>query len=36
MISVKTAAGPWPDLVVALRVLPASDPRSSGAVFGGS
>lgn len=35
-ISVQAAAGPWPDLVIALRVLPASDPRIGGAVFGGS
>jgi general secretion pathway protein J len=36
MISIQTSAGVWPDIVVPLRVLPASDPRSSGPVFGGS
>lgn len=35
-IAVQTAAGAWPELVIALRVLPGSDPRSSGPVFGGS
>ncbi|MCO5357286.1 prepilin-type N-terminal cleavage/methylation domain-containing protein [Acidovorax kalamii] len=36
MISIQTVAGVWPDIVVPLRVLPASDPRSSGPVFGGT
>ncbi|MBN9572791.1 MAG: prepilin-type N-terminal cleavage/methylation domain-containing protein [Alicycliphilus denitrificans] len=35
-IAVQTATGPWPDIIVAPRVLPASDPRTSGPVFGGS
>ena len=34
-ISVQTVSGPWPDMVIAMRVLPASDPRSGGPVFGG-
>lgn len=37
LLSLQTAQGPWPDMVVAMRVLPGSDPRGSGgAVFGGS
>lgn len=36
MLSLQTASGPWPDIVVAMRVAPLSDPLSSGAVFGGS
>lgn len=36
MISIQTVYGVWPDIVVPLRVLPASDPRSSGPVFGGT
>ncbi len=35
-ISVQTVTGPWPDIIIAPRILPASDPRSSGPVFGGS
>lgn len=35
-ISVQTATGPWPDIIIPLRILPGSDPRSSGPVFGGS
>lgn len=36
-VSVGTPAGAWPVLVMALRVLPASDPKAGGgAVFGGS
>ena len=34
-ISLQTEKGPLPDLVVALRPLPASDPRSRGPIFGG-
>ncbi|AVP58857.1 prepilin-type N-terminal cleavage/methylation domain-containing protein [Pulveribacter suum] len=34
-ISINSGAGDWPDLVIPLRVLPASDPRSSGPSFGG-
>ena len=36
MLSLQTASGPWPDIVVAMRVALLSDPLSSGAVFGGS
>lgn len=36
MISLQMASGSWPPIVVPLRVLPGSDPRSSGPVFGGS
>lgn len=35
-IAVQTASGPWPDIIVAPRILPSSDPRVSGPVFGGS
>lgn len=35
-VGVKTANGPWPELVIAMRIAPGSDPLSSGAVFGGS
>ncbi|WP_436074439.1 prepilin-type N-terminal cleavage/methylation domain-containing protein [Acidovorax delafieldii] len=35
-ISVRTNSGPWPEIVVPLRVLPGSDPRTSGPVFGGT
>lgn len=35
-IAVQTVSGPWPDIIIAPRVLPASDPRSGGPVFGGS
>lgn len=37
-VSVRTPSGGWPPLVVALRVLPVSDPRAGGggAVFGGT
>ncbi len=37
MLSLQTNAGPWPGVVVPLRLLPSSDPDLSGrAVFGGS
>ena len=36
MLSLQTASGPWPDIVIAMRISPQSDPTSSGAVFGGS
>ncbi len=36
MLSVQTAAGPWPELVVAMRIVPGSDPRSGGPSFGRS
>lgn len=36
MVGIKTLKGAWPELVVAMRIAPASDPLSSGAVFGGS
>ncbi len=35
-ISVATGSGTWPEIVVPLRVLPGSDPRTSGPVFGGT
>lgn len=35
-VGIRTANGPWPDLVVAMRIAPGSDPVSSGAVFGGT
>ncbi|WP_298214149.1 prepilin-type N-terminal cleavage/methylation domain-containing protein [Acidovorax sp.] len=35
-INVTTVNGAWPELVVPLRVLPASDERLRGPVFGGS
>lgn len=35
-VAVRTSSGPWPEIVVPLRVLPGSDPRTSGPVFGGS
>lgn len=35
-ISVQMASGAWPEIVVPLRVLPSSDPRTSGPVFGGT
>ncbi|OYD50301.1 prepilin-type N-terminal cleavage/methylation domain-containing protein [Acidovorax kalamii] len=35
-IVLQTERGPLPDLVVALRPLPASDPRAQGPIFGGS
>lgn len=35
-MSLSTLRGPWPDLVIALRIAPGSDPSSSGAVFGGT
>ena len=35
-VGIRTANGPWPELVVAMRIAPGSDPGSSGAVFGGS
>ncbi len=34
-ITVQTTSGPWPDIIITPRVLPVSDPRSSGPVFGG-
>ena len=34
MLSVQTAAGPWPELVVAMRIVPGSDPKSGGPSFG--
>lgn len=36
LIAVQTPSGPWPDIIIAPRVLPTSDPRASGPVFGGS
>ncbi|KQR41395.1 prepilin-type N-terminal cleavage/methylation domain-containing protein [Acidovorax sp. Leaf160] len=36
VVSVQTEEGAWPELVVPLRVMPASDPRSSRPTFGGS
>jgi general secretion pathway protein J len=37
LLSLQTEHGAWPDMVVAMRVMPGSDPRSAGgAVFGGS
>ncbi len=37
MLSLQTDAGPWPVIVVSMRLLPGSDPDTSGrAVFGGS
>ena len=36
VVSLQTATGVWPDLVIPLRVLPGSDPRSSSPSFGGS
>lgn len=35
MISLQTAAGVWPPLIIPLRALPGSDQRSSGSTFGG-
>ncbi|MDA8445940.1 prepilin-type N-terminal cleavage/methylation domain-containing protein [Paracidovorax valerianellae] len=35
-ISISTASSAWPEIVIPLRVLPSSDPSSSGATFGGS
>ncbi|RYH18866.1 MAG: prepilin-type N-terminal cleavage/methylation domain-containing protein, partial [Alcaligenaceae bacterium] len=35
LISVQAADGAWPELVVPLRTMPASDPRSSEPTFGG-
>lgn len=35
-ISVQMASGAWPEIVVPMRVLPSSDPRASGPVFGGT
>ncbi|WP_311222567.1 MULTISPECIES: prepilin-type N-terminal cleavage/methylation domain-containing protein [unclassified Acidovorax] len=35
LISVQAADGAWPELVVPLRAMPASDPRSSEPTFGG-
>jgi len=36
MLSLQTDNGPWPDIVIAMRIAPQSDPVSSGAVFGGA
>lgn len=36
LITLQTPAGDWPPIVIALRVLPATDPQRSGPVFGGS
>ena len=37
MLLLQTGAGPWPAIVIPLRLLPGSDPDASGrAVFGGS
>jgi general secretion pathway protein J len=35
-IAVQTQTGDWPEMVIALRVLPGTDPRARRAVFGGS
>ena len=35
-MSLSTLHGPWPDLVIAMRIAPGSDPLSTGAVFGGT
>lgn len=35
-ITVDTEAGAWPELLIALRVLPGTDPHARGPVFGGS
>ncbi|WP_284410829.1 prepilin-type N-terminal cleavage/methylation domain-containing protein [Acidovorax sp. SUPP3334] len=35
-IAIRATSGMWPDIVVPMRVLPASDPASDGATFGGS
>lgn len=34
-MSLSTLHGQWPDLVIAMRIAPGSDPLSAGAVFGG-
>lgn len=34
-VSIRTATGDWPDVVVPMRVLVGSDPSMSGPVFGG-
>ena len=34
-IAVQTTSGVWPDIIVVLRALPASDPSSSAPTFGG-
>lgn len=36
MISLQPAEGVWPELVVAMRTMPAGDPRSSRPTFGGN
>ena len=36
MVSLTTVNGRWPQLVIAMRIAPGSDPASSGAVFGGT
>ncbi len=33
---VQTRTGAWPELAIALRVLPGTDPRANGPIFGGS
>lgn len=35
MISLQTVSGPWPELVIAMRTMPGSDPNSGGPTFGG-
>lgn len=35
-LAVQTRTGAWPELAIALRVLPGTDPRFNGPVFGGS
>ncbi|MDF1482625.1 prepilin-type N-terminal cleavage/methylation domain-containing protein [Extensimonas sp. H3M7-6] len=36
LITLQTPAGDWPAIIIALRILPATDPQRSGPVFGGS
>lgn len=35
LVSVQAESGDWPELIVPLRVMPASDPRSNEPTFGG-
>jgi len=35
-IALESDSGPWPELIVPMRVLSASNPRTTGAVFGGT
>lgn len=35
LLSLQADSGAWPDMVIAMRIAPQSDPASSGAVFGG-